>query len=94
MRFVILSAIFLLLFSCTTEPATSAIAAQVLTEDCPPEGETNNERLGELNKLKNRGVAPGAEQIDSSITLKRMLEPGDDRKRWNTAAGADRKSVV
>jgi hypothetical protein len=35
-----------------------------------------------LNPFKNRTRAPKASEIDSSITLKKMLAPGDDTKRF------------
>ncbi len=57
------------------------------TEECPPEGNAKSERIGELNKFKNRLEIPTKQQIDTLITLKKILEHGDDKKRWeNTKA--------
>lgn len=56
--------------------------------DCPPEGTAKTENLAELNKLKNRAHAPSAADYDHSVTLKKILEPGDDKKRWNVHKAA------
>ena len=57
------------------------------SEDCPPEGSAISERIKELNKFKNRIEFPQKKDFDSLITLQKILEPGDDTKRWdNTKA--------
>jgi hypothetical protein len=56
-------------------------------QDCPPEGNAKSERISKLNVFKNRIVFPTKKDIDTLITLRKMLEPGNDVDRWqNTKA--------
>ena len=41
-----------------------------------------------LNPLKNRTTKPTAAEIDNSITLDRILQPGNDTARFETTDGA------
>jgi hypothetical protein len=68
---------------CTESPGSQPALA-----DCPPEGSASQQRLLALNKLKNRCTSPAEADIDTNVTLKKMLEPGDDRKRWKQASAA------
>ena len=49
---------------------------------CPVSGSSNNTNLKQLDVLKNRN-APGT-TIDNSITLARILTPGNDVNRFNS----------
>lgn len=62
--------------------------SQEINSDCPPEGNTKSERVAGLNKLKNRTVFPKPEDFDAEINLSKMLEPGNDEKRWNVLKAA------
>ncbi len=42
-----------------------------------------------LNRLKNRDTAPTPGQINRSVTLEAMLQPGDDRGRFKVRDGAE-----
>ena len=57
-------------------------------KECPPEGSATTQALIELNKLKNRAHLPSHNDFDHSVTLKKILEKGDDTKRWNTHKAA------
>lgn len=56
---------------------------------CGPEGSAQNERFRELNRLKNRNRAPTAGDVDTTASLARLLEPGDDRERWSEDQAAE-----
>lgn len=58
------------------------------SQDCPPEGTAKTTRLAELNRLKNRANFATQADIDTAITLKKMLVPGNDEKRWNKTKAA------
>jgi hypothetical protein len=58
-------------------------------DGCWLEGDASNFAVRELNRLKNRTAAPDPQQIDSRVTLAAMLEPGDDRDRWNERSAAE-----
>jgi hypothetical protein len=71
---------------------TPRIATQPAFETfngCGMEGDAASHAVRELNLLKNRYTAPEPQQIDPSVSLAAMLEPGDDRTRWNDHHGAE-----
>ena len=55
---------------------------------CPPIGQTDETRLQDLNKLKNRYDIPSDSDINSNVSVATMLVPGDDNKRWSTSNAA------
>lgn len=57
-------------------------------DGCPLDGDASSSSVRELNRLKNRYEAPQPQQLNSAVTLAAMLEPGDDRRRWNEHLGA------
>ena len=50
---------------------------------CPPEGNAQDQRKLESNKLKNRNQFPEEKIFDTNITLEKILQPGNDKLRWN-----------
>lgn len=56
---------------------------------CGPEGTAQNDRFRALNRLKNRNRAPSPGDMDSTVTLAALLEPGDDRDRWLESRGGE-----
>jgi hypothetical protein len=56
---------------------------------CGMEGDASSPAVSELNLLKNRYTSPEPQQIDPRLTLAAMLEPGDDRARWNDHRAAE-----
>jgi hypothetical protein len=57
-------------------------------DDCPLYGTAKSIANKALNILKNRQVAPRGDQIDQSVTLEKMLAPGNDRGRFDQHTGA------
>lgn len=72
--------LILLLPSCDLAQEESTVK-NAAAADCPLEGTAQTERLMELNKLKNRSALPLNSDIDSAVTLQKILEPGDDARR-------------
>jgi len=58
-------------------------------DGCPLEGDASSYAVRELNRLKNRTTIPEPQQLDPAVTLAAMLEPGDDRGRWNDHHAAE-----
>ena len=83
----------LALFSLLTLVPLPSIA-QSLTDSCPPEGCAALECGKELNRNKNRTTAPSSQEIDPTITLQAILEPGDDETRWRTTQAASIEGYV
>lgn len=75
----------------TAVPATIDAPADyhscALTGDPNPNG-SDYQQVSALNELKNRYHAPTDAQLDSSVTLARMLDPGDDTGRFDDGRGA------
>lgn len=57
-------------------------------QDCPVEGNAVSDRIKQLNILKNRISVPAAQDFEPTITLEKLLAPGNDAKRWS-----DKKAV-
>jgi uncharacterized protein YraI len=55
---------------------------------CPPEGSATQTFRQQSNRLKNRVARPAASDIDTSITLDAILQPADDRNRFDSSQGA------
>ena len=49
---------------------------------CPVYGDKNESKIEDFDKLKNRNVA--SPTIDNSVTLQRILTPGNDVNRFNS----------
>lgn len=76
----------LLLGACNMPQNSQLLLTGVVEqEDCPPEGNATRADLKQLNKLKNRQGLPAAGDIDTAVTLKKILTPGDDKTRWSTS---------
>jgi hypothetical protein len=56
---------------------------------CPLEGSARSRNVQRLNELKNRTAIVQENDIDRSITLAKMMEPGEDRDRWETDRAAE-----
>ena len=55
---------------------------------CGLEGNASRPDIQERNRMKNRGTAPQASDIDASITLQAILQPGEDETRFEDSDGA------
>ena len=49
---------------------------------CPPQGDAASPEMQDLNEKKARIDAPSDSDVDDTITIESLLEPGDDRLRW------------
>jgi hypothetical protein len=78
----------LLFFSCEMNKNVDVNILQETSADCPPEGSAKSERIANLNRLKNRLTFPQAKDFDTTITLKKILTPGNDEARWNVLKAA------
>ena len=51
---------------------------------CPLQGTAKNKNEAIANRLKNRAIIEGT--VDTSVTLEKMLAPGEDSKRFNDSS--------
>jgi hypothetical protein len=68
--------------------ALLALAYAAARTSCPAVGVSFTPAKAALSRLKNRDRAPRAEDFDPRVTLASLLEPGDDRARWQQARAA------
>jgi len=61
---------------------------------CPPQGDATKPRLQELNEKKSRDQTPSDEDIDETVTIEALLEPGDDSLRWQDGAAVEMVGYV
>ncbi len=61
----------------------TGIQAQDTINNCPPEGKTKVNRLKELNIKKNRYELPKSSDIDANVTMKALMEKGNDEERFD-----------
>ena len=56
---------------------------------CPPGGDATKPRIRELNEKKARDQTPSDEDIDETVSIEALLEPGDDSLRWQEGAAVE-----
>ena len=67
----------------------------VLAANCPNGGIALTGNARNLHRLKNRTALPQTSDFDSKITLKELLQQGDDTNRWsNLRAGRIQGQVI
>ncbi len=72
------------------ERAATPQMAEDLTifNGCGMEGDARSLSVQALDRLKNRYITPGPDEIDPRITLEGILAPGNDVSRWKVKQGA------
>ena len=68
---------------------SSNVFAQDVFNGCGMEGDAKVAHVKQLNLLKNRYSLPKTADFNQKITLKAMLEAGDDTNRWNDAQAGE-----
>src|SRR5262245_27449154 len=51
---------------------------------CPPEGDATKAKVRDLNIQKARMTSPSDNDIDDTVTMESLEEPGDDTQRFDT----------
>lgn len=69
-------------------------AAQKKFHDCGMAGNAKSDRAKRLNEGKNRYTIPQPDDIDTTITLEKILEPGDDETRFSNSQAAELTGYV
>ena len=63
-------------------------AAFIFKRHCPEAGFWFTGEQREMHRLKNRTAIPQPGDFDNSVTLAKLLQPGDDRERWSQTRAA------
>src|SRR4030095_10423627 len=68
--------------------ALLATAALIFKHHCPASGFALSRERRELQQLKNRTSIPQPADFDTTVTLEKMLQAGDDHNRWSATRAA------
>jgi len=68
--------------------AVLTLASFLLSHHCPESGFALSAERRELQRLKNRTTIPQPKDFDTAVTLEKMLEPGEDSRRWSATKAA------
>jgi len=49
---------------------------------CPAQGDATKPEIRELNERKARNDTPSDDDVDETVTIDALVEPGDDSLRW------------
>ncbi len=73
----------------TQNPAKQESGTMDVFNDCPMMGNAVKQDIRELNLSKNRYDFPKPSDFNSSITLQKIIAPGNDALRWNMSQAAE-----
>lgn len=66
-----------------------ALAQSADSRDCPPQGDASKTKIQRLNESRARLDEVGDDDVDDTVTMESLLEPGDDRLRWQDGQGVE-----
>lgn len=61
---------------------------------CPPQGDASKAKLKRLNEAKARVDEVSDDDVDDTVTMEGLSEPGDDRLRWQDGQGVEITAYV
>ncbi|HEY2796707.1 MAG TPA: hypothetical protein VGK26_02355 [Thermoanaerobaculia bacterium] len=75
--------------------ATSLLCGQgVPAKECPPQGDATKASLKHLNEARARLDDVTDDDVDDSVSMEEICEPGDDRMRWQDGQGVEITAYV
>jgi hypothetical protein len=61
---------------------------------CPPQGDATKAKVKQLNEARARLDEVSDDDVDDSVTMEELCEPGDDSLRWQNGQGAEITAYV
>ncbi len=61
---------------------------------CPPEGDATKAKIRDLNIQKARMTSPSDDEVDDTVTMESLLEPGDDTMRFENGTAVSIAAYV
>jgi hypothetical protein len=92
MRFAVILLVGTMLLSARPDDDLKTIKLNGV--DCGPEGSATSKAGKALDRLKNRYLAPGADDIDPEVSLSALLAPGYDVNRFDSTKAATIRGYV
>ncbi len=85
----------LCLVCCTGLLWGGSLSAQAIDgRPCPPQGDATRTKSQRLNESRARLDDVGDDDVDDTVTMESLLEPGDDRLRWQEGQGVEITAYV
>jgi hypothetical protein len=56
---------------------------------CPAQGDATKAEIRALNEQKTRNDTPAEDDVDETVTIDGLVEPGDDSQRWQDGAAVE-----
>jgi hypothetical protein len=56
---------------------------------CPPQGDATRPEIRALNEKRARNETPEDDDLDETVTIDALIEPGDDSLRWQDGAAVE-----
>ena len=72
----------------------SALAQTGDARECPPQGDATKAKVKRLNEAKARLDEVSDDDVDDTVTMEGLCEPGDDRLRWQDGQGVEITAYV
>ena len=72
----------------------NAALARAQAQPCPPQGDATKTKVQKLNEQKARLDEVGDSDIDDTVTIEELVEPGDDSVRWQNGQGVEITAYV
>src|SRR5215831_9691605 len=83
------------LISCAAVLARGVLLAQAVpARRCPPEGDATKVKMKRLNEARARLDDVTDDDVDDSVSMEEICEPGDDRLRWQDGQGVEVTAYV
>jgi hypothetical protein len=61
---------------------------------CPPQGDAKKAKIQQLNELRARLQEPSDDDYDDTADVNALIEPGDDRERWQSSTAVEITAYV
>jgi hypothetical protein len=61
---------------------------------CPPEGDATKAKVRDLNIQRARMTSPSDDDVDDTVTMESLEEPGDDRQRFDNGTAVSIAAYV
>ena len=61
---------------------------------CPPQGDATKQKVKRLNEAKARMDEVTDDDVDDTVTMEALMEPGDDGLRWQDGQGVEITAYV
>ncbi len=65
-----------------------------IARECPPQGDATKASLRHLNEARARLDDVTDDEVDDSVTMEELCEPGDDSLRWQAGQGVEITAYV